>query len=353
MAIQTKNQKNEVIPACKHCGSGNVVKFGKYKDVQRYWCKDCQRKFKDDGTLFHGQVKKEYVTIALNEYYAGMSVKDISEHLYRNYGYRPSKSVVYDWIDKFTDKAIKHFKEFQPKVGDKWTCDETVIDLDNQKIWHWNIIDNKTRFILATRMSLVRTTKDAEILMRMAKKKAGKSPKTIVTDKLRAYLDGIETVFGADTEHIQSSPFGANEESTSIIERFHSVIKERTKVMKAFRDVDNAIQFLNGFIVYYNYLRPHEALNGKTPAEKASIDYQVKSWADLATLPVSKEVEILTHKTPKVRIPKQRTILPKVAVGRPKKRTRSKMPVGEIYEGKGKISRHYFKGAKRRRVKRQ
>jgi hypothetical protein len=121
--------------------------------------------------------------------------------------------------------------------------------------------------------------------------------------------------------------------------------------MKAFRDVDNAIQFLNGFIVYYNYLRPHEALGGKTPAEKAGIDYKVKSWADLATLPVSKEAEILTHKTPKVRIPKQRTILPKVAVGRPKKRTRKKMPVGDIYEGKGKISRHYFRGAKRLRVR--
>ena len=28
--------------------------------------------------------------------------------------------------------------------------------------------------------------------------------------------------------------------------------------------------------IYYNYLRPHQALGGKTPAEKAGIDLKLK-----------------------------------------------------------------------------
>jgi len=30
---------------CKYCQSENVIKYGKYKDVRRYFCKDCKRKF--------------------------------------------------------------------------------------------------------------------------------------------------------------------------------------------------------------------------------------------------------------------------------------------------------------------
>ena len=34
----------EKIP-CKYCQSERVIKYGKYKDVQRYFCKECKRKF--------------------------------------------------------------------------------------------------------------------------------------------------------------------------------------------------------------------------------------------------------------------------------------------------------------------
>ena len=73
----------------------------------------------------------------------------------------------------------------------------------------------------------------------------------------------MELTFGADTEHIMTSPF-AKGDITAIIECWHSILKERTKVMKAFRNIDTLIQFTDGFLVYYNYLRPHESLKGKT-----------------------------------------------------------------------------------------
>jgi hypothetical protein len=38
---------------------------------------------------------------------------------------------------------------------------------------------------------------------------------------------------------------------------------------------------LEGFILNYNYLRPHESLNGKTPAEVAKIDFPYRSWLDI------------------------------------------------------------------------
>lgn len=283
---------------CKNCGSEAVVKDGSYKGVQRYWCKMCQRRFKNDSALFHMKVPAEYVSSALSMYYSGSSISDIRNHLKQEHGYYPSKHVVFEWVDKFTSIAAKQFRDVRPKIGDTWVADETVLELDKGiKVWFWDIIDSDTRFLLASRASLTRGTHDAELLMQAAYKRAGKAPKAVVTDKLAAYLDGVELTFGADTEHRMGGPFKvlSSGESTSQIERFHGTIKDRTKVMRSFRNMETLIQFMDGYLVYYNFFKPNEALKGDTPAEAAKVDYQVRNWKDLSRLQVSKETELNTH----------------------------------------------------------
>ena len=57
-------------------------------------------------------------------------------------------------------------------------------------------------------------------------KRAGKSPKVILTDSQNSYLDGIPKAAGAmgtgDIEHLQTHGFGS-ETNTNLIERFHSL----------------------------------------------------------------------------------------------------------------------------------
>lgn len=278
---ETKEVKMEIIK-CKYCSSPNVVKFGMYKGVQRYWCKDCQRKFKNDGSLLHGKVPADDISVALNEYYSGMSVNDIRRRIKEEEGYYPSQSTVYQWVEKFTDIAVKHFNKYYPKVGDIWVADETVLNLDGKDVWLWDVIDDKTRFLLATKMSYTRTSEDARILFQLATERAGKEPEYIITDKLRAYPEGIRQALQS-TKHKQSKPFTSSD-STNKIERFHSTLKERTKVMRGLRDANSALAFIDGFLAYYNFIRPHESLDGKTPAEAAGIKYDVKNWSDVIHL---------------------------------------------------------------------
>ena len=42
---EEKTQIEEIKPACKFCGSPNVIKYGKKNGKQNYFCKDCRRKF--------------------------------------------------------------------------------------------------------------------------------------------------------------------------------------------------------------------------------------------------------------------------------------------------------------------
>lgn len=308
--MQTQNQNND-ITSCKFCDSSKVIKYGTYKGVQRYFCKDCKSKFKADDTLFHMKTPANQVSSAMNMYYEGMSIKAIRRNLQQEFGNMPSTATIYEWIMKFTQYATDSIKGYAPeKIGDTWVADETVIEIDGQNVWLWDIIDYKTRYLLATRISRSRTTQDAQILYDRAVKKAGKEPDKVITDKLASYLD---VRYGKDTEHIQSKPF-AVEDNTQMIERFHETLKQRTKVMRGLKNIESAHDFIGGWLVHYNFLRPHTALDDKTPAEVAGIDYPYENWADIIRKNKPLKTVIIEH------MPRDSFRLEPTRVGRPRKR---------------------------------
>ena len=106
----------------------------------------------------------------------------------------------------------------------------------------------------------------------------------VITDRLAAYLDGVELAFGADTKHVQGRPFSV-ENSTNLIERFHGTLKDRTKVMRGLKKRDSARLFAKGWLIHYNFFRPHESLKDKTPAEAAGIKFPFRHWKDIVRRP--------------------------------------------------------------------
>jgi putative transposase len=60
--------------------------------------------------------------------------------------------------------------------------------------------------------------------------------------------------------------------NNNIVEKLHGTIRERNKVMRGLGNNGSSETMLEGFKIYYNFLRPHMGLNGLTPAEAAGID---------------------------------------------------------------------------------
>ncbi|MDP2844531.1 MAG: hypothetical protein Q8N79_00460, partial [Candidatus Methanoperedens sp.] len=54
------------------------------------------------------------------------------------------------------------------------------------------------------------------------------------------------------------------------MERINGEIRDREKVMRGLKEKDTPI--LQGMQIYHNFMRPHEALKGKTPAEACGIE---------------------------------------------------------------------------------
>jgi len=284
-----KRMKPETLVICKYCGSGDVVKYGTYHGSQRWWCKDCKRKFVDSDTLPKMKTPITQIASALSGYYGGMSLDSICRHLEQQYSNSFTDAGIYNWVIRFTKDAVDRADKHTPTVGKVWVADETVLKIGGKNIWFWDIIDAKTRFLLSSHISRTRTIKDARKLMEKASQRAGgMKPDLILTDKLAAYLDGIELTFGADTKHIPIKGITAML-NTNLIERFHGTLKDRIKVMRGFHNVDTARLILDGWLVHYNYFKPHESLKGRAPAEVAGIKDSDKNWMDV----VRSEVPII------------------------------------------------------------
>lgn len=54
------------------------------------------------------------------------------------------------------------------------------------------------------------------------------------------------------------------------MERLNGEFRDREKVMRGVKKMDSVM--FDGYQMYHNYLRPHMALDGKTPAEKCGIE---------------------------------------------------------------------------------
>ena len=267
---------------CKNCGSEAINRFGTRNGVQYYWCKVCKRKFVGKDTLPKMRTPVKVIASAVGMYYGGMPLDSIQRQIEQDHDIRMSESGIYYWVVRFSRDAVLKAKEFSPTVGNTWVADEMVIKTGGKNIWFWDIIDADTRYLLATHISDTRTTKDAQTLMEKAAKAAGKVPKSVVTDRLKAYIDGIELTFGSETKHIQSKPFEEGN-LNNLIERFHGTLKDRTNVVRGFQNMATARLLTDAWLVHYNFLKEHSALGDIPPAQNMG-KVPFKNWVDIVRM---------------------------------------------------------------------
>ncbi len=269
--------------SCKYCGSNNIVKYGMHNDVQYLWCKDCERKFAANDALPSMRTPVGQIASAIQLFYEGSSINDIRKHLRQTYNNYPSESTVYEWVTKFTKEAIGRMSHIKPNVGYVWLVDETMLDIGGKKLWYWDVLDVKTRYLIASHLSPKRTVDDVILLMHNAVRSVNKLPKVVMTDRLNAYVDGMKLSFGSHrVKHLQVKKF-TSKPNNNIIERMQGTIKERTKVMRGMKKYDTAKLIMEGFRLHYNYFRPHESLatkqsNYRTPSEAAHIELPYDTW---------------------------------------------------------------------------
>lgn len=286
-----------VIVNCPYCASSEVVKNGNSPTGnQRYRCKLCSKTFTDTGALHGRKTPSERIGAAVRKFYSGTSYKQIAEQMADEYDIpEPSKQTIYAWVKKYTDDAVKAMAEHPADTGPEWVADEMVVSVGGRKMWNWNVMDAKTRYILASYLSPRRDTEAATRTLRKAKRAAANPPKRIKTDRLGSYTEAIKRVF-PDARHVQSDGITAKV-NNNLSERAQGTFRSRTKTLRGLDGRRTGQRYLDGWVVTYNLFRDHEGAGGNPPAERANVKPPFEEWADVVRGPAP--VKAQTRATPR------------------------------------------------------
>ena len=274
---------------CKKCESTKVVKIGKRDGVQRYRCKECGFRFLDNDNFDKMRTKKHVIAVAIGFYFDGMSVRKIQAQIQYIFKVDVSQVTIHNWITKYSDLVYNYVSTLKCDFGDVWHVDETVIKIKGKQQWFWEMIDEDTRFMVAGHLSKSRTNDDCTILFKSALNRANTKPQEVVSDGCFAYRKAFYRVFYDRQKTCKLTQFvGINgKKHQNIIERLHGSLKDMLRARRGLDSVEKTSIILKGWFVNYNFLRPHSALNGKTPAQMAGIDLNLddrwESLIDLAT----------------------------------------------------------------------
>ncbi len=277
---------------CVKCGSIRVVRFGRYGSKQLFKCKDCGHKFRE-GLIKKARYSPETITLTLDLYFSGLSLRKITRTLNDHFGMNLGKSSVYRWIQTFIPRISEYVNSLTPQLSETWHTDELFVKMKGGITYKtktgtqvnlaflWNVMDRKTRFLLASRLSTHRNMNGAVGVFNEARKNAqGSEPERIFVDGLNAYPQAMTYWQGKKPELVARAGIKKPHATNNRIERLNGTLRERVKVQRGWKTMTTPLA--EGQRIQYNFVKPHMGLEGQTPAQVAGVGVNARNkWMEL------------------------------------------------------------------------
>jgi len=274
------------IAECAYCHSQklkkNGVRHNRSGSIQRFFCHNCGKTFSINIGFEKMKHNPQAITTAMQLYFSGESLRNTQRSL-RLLGVEVSHQTVYNWISKYVGLMGRYIGKLKPKVSDTWRADEVYVKIAGNMKYLFALMDDETRYWIAQEVAESKYKHDARKLFQMAKRVTGKKPEILVTDGLKsyhqAYMREFWTLRNPRTKHIRHIKVRGDLNNNKM-ERLNGEIRDREKVMRGLKKKDTPI--LKGYQIFHNYIRPHQGLKGKTPAEACGITVAGKNkWLTL------------------------------------------------------------------------
>lgn len=257
--------------SCPNCGSKEVIKKGKRYNkngsVGVFLCKLCGTKFGDGANAKSRTITIPLAMLSIDLSCKGVSIRNISNHIWQVYGVRKSPSTIYGWISSFREALAKAAEMQKPRVGSRWCADEMVVNVRGKRMYLWNVLDHKTRYLLTSLLTERRGASEALAVLKDAIKRAGKAPKELVTDGLPSYSTALKSLELEGTRHVSRAGV-AKAENNNRIERVHNTLRSIAKARRGIKSVSD----LTSVSAYYNLIRPNIGLKNATPAQASALE---------------------------------------------------------------------------------
>jgi len=293
--IETRKKEKPQVFAdaikCDSCGSIRIIKYGFDCGKQTYLCKDCQHKFREPSILRKVKFNPELITLCLDLYFSGLSLRKVARNVSDHFNVDLNYSTIYDWIQRYIPKISDYVNSLTPQLSNEWHVDELFVKMKGGETrkgqsgiaYLWNVMDRESRFLIASNLSEKRDINGAiQAFNQAIKNSHNNKPDVVYTDALRAYKEAVKQTLGDRVDHVSKCGINKPHANNNRVERLNGSLRERVKVQRGWKS--NKSQIPEGQRIYYNFVKPHEALSGKTPTEKAGIKTKGKDkWENLMT----------------------------------------------------------------------
>ena len=293
VARKGAGQTGRRYPSCPMCGKASFLHHD-YPNYSNYRCCDkrCNHSFfswkasavtaPSMSKLFgkHNFKRMRYpaqiIITALSMFYLGKnSFRNISLILQVAFNIKVSHTTISNWCSKFAPLFDDMRIELLPMLdlnSDEWHGDETYVKIAGVNYYLWFIIDSETRFVIGFNLSPRRDSPSAVSVI--AEARSVGTPESFVTDRYSAYKVPVKSLLPG-TSHIRVESF-KDDISNNLIECFNKQFKAWYKTKQGFSSFKSANNLISMFVFFFNFVRPHSALGGLTPAQVAGLNLSKK-----------------------------------------------------------------------------
>jgi transposase-like protein len=166
----------------------------------------------------------------------------------------------------------RYLDQIQPNLSPTWRADELYIKIKGDMKYLFAMMDDQTRFLIAQEVADSKDRQDAQGLFHKSAEIAGKAPRLLITDGLRSYHQAwkkeYQTKRSGGPVHVKEISLAGRVHNNKM-ERLNGEVRDREKTLRGLKSIDSPI--LKGYQIFHNYIRPHEGLDGATPADRCGI----------------------------------------------------------------------------------
>ena len=186
-------------------------------------------------------------------------------------GISVTHETIRQWGLKFDREFANRIRRRAPRRGDKWHLDEVVTSIAGKKHWLWRAVD-QDGFVLNVLVQS-RRDKTAKRLFRKLLRKRDRTPRVLVTDKLKSDAPAKREIMPG-VEHRQHK--GLNNRA----ENSHQPTRRRERIMKRFKSPRQVQCFLSVHDQVAN-LFPHRRDHDTAANIRSGRTQAFATWADI------------------------------------------------------------------------
>ena len=275
--------------SCPHCKSTNSkqhhtrkTKQGLTKVLQ---CLDCNKVFTPNHGFWKMKSPPHIIVKALHLHDNGMSYGEIVDYLWQQENFKTTKKTIWDWVKKYSKMLDKFASQIPIQIEGRIHNDETYVKVKGKNKYYFEAVDHKTKMSVADHLSHTRDTDGAmKLFLNILCSCIFLNFIHFVSDKLDGYKIAFTKLFSRTerSKHhgivkldwgvsIKRKKYGIKHNNNAI-ERHNRHTKRKVKLLCHYKSFESARLSLKLRRIIYNFCRPHEELNGLTPAERAGIE---------------------------------------------------------------------------------